>query len=228
MFDVQADKYVRLVTNSSSSTTTPVETSIDNDREADIFHTQSRKLNDIVRCLHDAGVIRGWRNEQLRVGGTFDQPLCKVERGASDFFGFLTYGAHMNVYVCMSDDGDFDGGDSKVTGNARVEERDHLHSVSKPKKTKQMTEELKKRTPTHMWISQRSLTKPKAPGICHTYVMASLHKTLSCLFFLTVKTRNWNNTHLNAYAHMQYTSKRAHAYTYMHAFIHGQVSWIIW
>lgn len=57
-------------------------------------------LADVAHCLHAAGALRGWRNEQLDVrplaGGP---PLGRIERTACRALGIATHAVHMNGFA---------------------------------------------------------------------------------------------------------------------------------
>ncbi len=56
-------------------------------------------IGEIVRTLHQEGVITGWRDERYAVVTGFDAPaLFHIERAAARFFGTTTYAAHANGY----------------------------------------------------------------------------------------------------------------------------------
>lgn len=61
--------------------------------------TRTAAIDDIVRALHETGVITGWRDERYAVVTEFDAPpLFHIERAAARFFGATTYAAHANGY----------------------------------------------------------------------------------------------------------------------------------
>lgn len=54
--------------------------------------------NSVLRAL---GLVRGWRDEIYAVlAEPGAVPLALIERAASRFWGTLTFGAHLNGYVC--------------------------------------------------------------------------------------------------------------------------------
>lgn len=54
-------------------------------------------------ALRDAGLIPGWRDETYAiVTGPGAPAMARLERAASRFWGTLTFGAHLNGYVCDS------------------------------------------------------------------------------------------------------------------------------
>ena len=56
-------------------------------------------VGDVIRALHEEGVITGWRDERYAVVTDFDAPaLFHIERAAARFFGTTTYAAHANGY----------------------------------------------------------------------------------------------------------------------------------
>jgi 8-oxo-dGTP pyrophosphatase MutT (NUDIX family) len=58
----------------------------------------------VVRQLHQAGVIRDWRNELYAVKRRFaDPPSFLLERAAVPLFGVQSYGVHVNGYVRTPD-----------------------------------------------------------------------------------------------------------------------------
>lgn len=51
-------------------------------------------------ALHEAGLVRGWRDERYAIVTRLGQtPLALIERAAARFWGTLTFGAHANGYV---------------------------------------------------------------------------------------------------------------------------------
>jgi 8-oxo-dGTP pyrophosphatase MutT (NUDIX family) len=60
---------------------------------------RTHAIGDVVRTLHEEGVITGWRDESYAVVTDFNaQPLFHIERAAARFFGTTTYAAHANGY----------------------------------------------------------------------------------------------------------------------------------
>jgi len=54
-------------------------------------------LDEVTRELAKDGVIRGWRDEQVRISHHYAAPeLLRLERAASRHFGTMSYGAHLN------------------------------------------------------------------------------------------------------------------------------------
>jgi ADP-ribose pyrophosphatase YjhB (NUDIX family) len=50
--------------------------------------------------LHEAGLVRGWRDETYAIVTAFGaEPLALIERASARFWGTLTFGAHANGYV---------------------------------------------------------------------------------------------------------------------------------
>jgi len=64
----------------------------------------SEALARINLALRDAGLVRAWRNEPFALPhpGTL-QPLARIERAASRFWGTLTLGAHATGFVRGAD-----------------------------------------------------------------------------------------------------------------------------
>ena len=61
---------------------------------------RSAALRPINLALHQAGLVRGWRDEQYAIVARAGQtPLALIERAAARFWGTLTFGAHANGYV---------------------------------------------------------------------------------------------------------------------------------
>lgn len=61
---------------------------------------RSAALLPLNRALHEAGLVRGWRDEQYGIVTQSGQgPLALIERAAARFWGTLTFGAHANGYV---------------------------------------------------------------------------------------------------------------------------------
>ena len=57
-------------------------------------------LAEVTRELAKDGVIRGWRDEPVRVSHHYAAPeLLRLERAASRHFGTVSYGAHLNCFV---------------------------------------------------------------------------------------------------------------------------------
>jgi 8-oxo-dGTP pyrophosphatase MutT (NUDIX family) len=58
---------------------------------------RSAALGTVCRRLHEAGFVRGWREELLAIAASEEAPkLFEIERAAARFFGFLTHAAHLN------------------------------------------------------------------------------------------------------------------------------------
>jgi len=63
------------------------------------FQARSTLLNRAAAHLRDAGILRGWRNEQLDVRDPATQePLATIERAACRALGIPTYAVHMNAF----------------------------------------------------------------------------------------------------------------------------------
>jgi 8-oxo-dGTP pyrophosphatase MutT (NUDIX family) len=61
---------------------------------------RSDALAEVTRELARDGVIRGWRDELVRVSHHYAAPeLLRVERAATRHFGMMCYGAHLNAYT---------------------------------------------------------------------------------------------------------------------------------
>ena len=57
-------------------------------------------LEEVTRELARDGVIRGWRDEPVRIAHHYAAPeLLHLERAASRHFGTMSYGAHLNGFV---------------------------------------------------------------------------------------------------------------------------------
>jgi 8-oxo-dGTP pyrophosphatase MutT (NUDIX family) len=78
------------------------------DDEALDIEARSRLLNDLAQHLREAGLLRGWRNEQLDVRpleeGATDAAaaLASIERSACRALGISTHAVHLNGFT---DDG---------------------------------------------------------------------------------------------------------------------------
>jgi 8-oxo-dGTP pyrophosphatase MutT (NUDIX family) len=58
---------------------------------------RSQPFATVVESLAAAGIIKGWRGEQVAVAESFYEPtLFYVERAASRYFGFTMYASHLN------------------------------------------------------------------------------------------------------------------------------------
>ncbi len=58
---------------------------------------RSARFASVVEALASAGVISGWRDEQVAVAESFYAPaVLHVERAASRYFGFTMYAVHLN------------------------------------------------------------------------------------------------------------------------------------
>jgi 8-oxo-dGTP pyrophosphatase MutT (NUDIX family) len=64
---------------------------------------RSALLNDLAVKLHEAGLLRGWRNEQLDVRPLADAPagavLATIERAACRALGIATHAVHLNAFA---------------------------------------------------------------------------------------------------------------------------------
>ena len=57
-------------------------------------------LDEVTRSLAKDGVIRGWRDEPVRISHHYAAPeLLRLERAASRHFGTMSYGAHLNGFT---------------------------------------------------------------------------------------------------------------------------------
>ena len=57
-------------------------------------------LDEVTRELLKDGVIRGWRDEPVRIAHHYAAPdLLRLERAASRHFGTMSYGAHLNAFT---------------------------------------------------------------------------------------------------------------------------------
>ena len=57
-------------------------------------------LAEVTRELARDGIIRGWRDEQIRISHHYAAPeLLRLERAAARHFGMMCYGAHMNGFA---------------------------------------------------------------------------------------------------------------------------------
>src|SRR5688572_23076588 len=57
-------------------------------------------LDEVTRQLAKDGVIRGWRDEQVRISHHYAAPeVLRLERAASRHFGTVSYGAHLNAFA---------------------------------------------------------------------------------------------------------------------------------
>jgi len=57
-------------------------------------------LDEVTRELAKDGVIRGWRDEPVRISHHYAAPeLLRLERAASRHFGTMSYGAHLNGFT---------------------------------------------------------------------------------------------------------------------------------
>src|SRR6185503_9653996 len=57
-------------------------------------------LAEVTRELARDGVIRGWRDESVRIAHHYAAPeLLRIERSATRHFGMMCYGAHVNGFA---------------------------------------------------------------------------------------------------------------------------------
>lgn len=64
------------------------------------FDARSASVDDVVRRLHEAGIIERYRGERYAVSTSFEAPpLLAIDRGAATLFGIRSYGVHLNGYV---------------------------------------------------------------------------------------------------------------------------------
>jgi 8-oxo-dGTP pyrophosphatase MutT (NUDIX family) len=67
--------------------------------DAGDFAARTALLDRIARRLVDAGIVRGWRNEQLDVrSGPAGAPLATVERAVCRALGIATHAVHLNAF----------------------------------------------------------------------------------------------------------------------------------
>jgi 8-oxo-dGTP pyrophosphatase MutT (NUDIX family) len=61
---------------------------------------RTEAMAEVVRELAKDGVIRGWRDEPVRISHHYAAPeLLRIERSASRHFGMMCYGAHLNAFT---------------------------------------------------------------------------------------------------------------------------------
>ena len=66
---------------------------------------RNRVLDTAARALHDKGVIRRLHGERFDIRPTLGHdPLCQLDRSAMPYFGFRSWGVHMNGYVRKDND----------------------------------------------------------------------------------------------------------------------------
>jgi len=66
---------------------------------------RNRVLDTAARALHDKGVIRRLHGERFDIRTTLGHdPLCQLDRSAMPYFGFRSWGVHMNGYVRKGND----------------------------------------------------------------------------------------------------------------------------
>lgn len=56
-------------------------------------------VDGVMRALHAAGHLRGWRGERLSVGPRFGETAFLLERSAAPLLGVRAYGVHVNCFV---------------------------------------------------------------------------------------------------------------------------------
>jgi isopentenyldiphosphate isomerase len=67
--------------------------------EDSTFETRTALLDRVAKRLREAGLLRGWRNEQLEVRiPSFSGPLATIERAACRTLGIGTHAVHMNAF----------------------------------------------------------------------------------------------------------------------------------
>ena len=61
---------------------------------------RTEALAEVTRELSRDGVIRGWRDEPVRIAHHYAAPeLLRIERSATRHFGMMCYGAHVNGFA---------------------------------------------------------------------------------------------------------------------------------
>lgn len=66
---------------------------------------RNRVLDTAARALHDKGVIRRLHGERFDIRPTLGHdPLCQLDRSVMPYFGFRSWGVHMNGYVRKGND----------------------------------------------------------------------------------------------------------------------------
>jgi 8-oxo-dGTP pyrophosphatase MutT (NUDIX family) len=61
---------------------------------------RTEALAEVTRELARDGVIRGWRDEAIRISHHYAAPeLLRIERAAARYFGMMSYGAHANAFT---------------------------------------------------------------------------------------------------------------------------------
>ncbi|WOI11861.1 NUDIX hydrolase [Thalassospira lucentensis] len=66
---------------------------------------RNRVLDTATRALRDKGVIRRLHGERFDIRPTLGHdPLCQLDRSAMPYFGFRSWGVHMNGYVRKGND----------------------------------------------------------------------------------------------------------------------------
>ena len=65
---------------------------------------RNRALDAAAKALRNKGVIRRLHGERFDIRPSLgDNPLCQLDRSAMPYFGFRSWGVHMNGYVRKSD-----------------------------------------------------------------------------------------------------------------------------
>lgn len=60
---------------------------------------RTEKLNEVLKQMHDSGIIPNWRGEYFDVSENFgSEVILQVERAAVDILGINSYGVHGNAY----------------------------------------------------------------------------------------------------------------------------------
>ncbi len=66
----------------------------------DTVSGRTEALAEVTRELARDGVIRGWRDEQVRISHHYAVPeLLRIERAATRHFGMMGYAAHLNGFT---------------------------------------------------------------------------------------------------------------------------------
>lgn len=64
------------------------------------FEARTEAMYQVLRALHDQGVIRRWHGERYAVRVAYhDEPLLLMDRASVACFGIPAYGQHLNGYV---------------------------------------------------------------------------------------------------------------------------------
>ena len=62
--------------------------------------SRTAALAEVTRDLHRDGVIRGWRDEVVRISHHYAAPeLLRIERAATRYFGMVSYASHLNAFT---------------------------------------------------------------------------------------------------------------------------------